>query len=61
MVLKNLDATNAVSLGDNNVVAGAGYKLVAGESITFWLNPGQYVWAVAEAGNPILSVLENLR
>lgn len=48
----NLDSA-AIWVGPKTVTASGatqGHKIAAGSSTQFWLNPGDYVWAVSAAG-----------
>lgn len=57
-IIRNLDATNTVWIGDDEVTAGTGFPIKPGESfpITFVGTDAQFVWAIAGAGTPTVAV-----
>ena len=58
LTVKNTDGTNGADLGPSGVVAGAGYALAAGESVTFVLAHGEQLYAIRSAGaDVVLAVL----
>lgn len=57
ILVTNRHASASVDLGDEDVTAGAGYELKAGESVTVDLD-SEGVYAVASSGSVRVDVLE---
>ena len=46
VVIKNIDSSNAVFLGDTDVTITTGHKLKVGEEISLSLGPGEEIYGV---------------
>lgn len=58
-VVKNIDASITVYVGDEQMTSSTGMPLTAGESIT--LHDTNAIWAVAASGTPSVRLLEERR
>lgn len=56
IIIQNVDATDAVRVGDTNITATRGIRLAAGESVT--LEVTAQIFARAEAGTPSVAVTQ---
>lgn len=56
VLVKNTDATNPVYLGASGVTTGTGYKLAAGEAVSFDLDMGEALYAVS-GGSVVVGVV----
>jgi len=57
IVVKNLDGSAAVDLGNGSVTTGAGYQLAAGEALDLELSQSTGLYGVAAAGTVSVAVL----
>jgi hypothetical protein len=56
--IRNRHASASVDVGASGVVSGAGFELLAGESITMDVGRGEDVYAICASGTVICHVLE---
>lgn len=59
LTVRNTDATNGADLGSSTVTAGAGYRLLAGQTLTVQMVGGEVLYAIRSAGADV--VLDVLR
>jgi len=57
LILRNSDATNAVSIGAAGVTAGTGYRLLALQTLVITHVERIDLYAIAVAGTPVVDVL----
>jgi hypothetical protein len=58
-IIRNIDATNSVYIGDDEVSTTNGFLLKAGESfpVTWLGSDAAYLWCIAAAGTPVVAIL----
>jgi len=58
VVVRNTDDSASVDVGPSDVESGAGFELESGQSLSFTLEPGESLYAVAASGTVDVHVLE---
>ena len=60
IAVKNHDGTNPVYVGKSDVTSSTGFRLSAGESMSFSLAGGEKLYARATGGTCVVGVIESV-